>query len=149
MENKIDKLGTPDLELAGLQIWIHNRQFPNSGDYWDVNWINVTVHCGAQGSNVWVQGNFIHLSEISQFLSGVENINRDLKGKAELSCMEPHLYLKLEIKSLGHIEMEVDLTPDHLSQQHKFTFEIDQNYLPSIITSCKKILEQYPIKGKS
>ena len=148
MENKIDELGIPDLKLAGLQIWVHKRQFPDADDYWDANRINVTVHCEARGSNVWVQGNIIHLSEISQFLSGVGNIKGDLKGKAELACMEPQLYLKLEAKNLGHIEMEVDLTPDHLSQQHKFTFEIDQSYLPSVITECKKILEQYPIKGR-
>jgi hypothetical protein len=40
------KLGAPNLELEGLQIWVHGRQFPDSNDYWDGNWLRVTAHCG-------------------------------------------------------------------------------------------------------
>ena len=77
----IEKLGQPAINIAGLDIWIHGRQFPDEKDYWDANWLNVTVRCGAKGSSVLVNGNIIHLSEISQLLSGAEKLYKNLKGK--------------------------------------------------------------------
>jgi len=133
--------------LAGLQIWIHGRQFPDSVDYWDGNWINVTAHCGASGASVWVRGNIIHLPEIAHLITGVESLCKTLRGKAELPCIEPELSFTLEAENLGHIQMTVDITPN-LSQTHRFAFEIDQSYLPKLLSDCNAVLRQYPIKGK-
>src|SRR5882724_344446 len=36
-----EQLGTPDIKLSGLQIWVHGRQFPNATDYWDGNWLRI------------------------------------------------------------------------------------------------------------
>jgi len=143
-----ENLGNPDIKLAGLQIWIHGRQFPGAEDYWDGNWINVTVHCGANDASVWVNGNVIHLPEIEQLMTGAKTLYKELKGKAELPCMEPELSVVLEAKSLGQIEMVVNITPDNLLQSHRFTFEIDQSHLPKLIADCDTILKKYPIKGK-
>jgi hypothetical protein len=141
------KYGTPDLQISGLQIWIHHRQFPDLEDYWDGNWINVTAHCEANGSSVQINGNFIHLSEIAGLMTGVEQMYKEFGGKAELRCMEPELSFSLEAKDHGHIEMTVNITPDNLTQYHNFFFDIDQSFLPKLITDCKAVLEKYPIKG--
>ena len=148
MKENIENLGEPDIKLAGLRIWVHGRQFPDSGDYWDGNWITVTACCEARGAWVWVTGNFIHLGEIMILLDGSERLYRELEGKAELSCMEPELSLELEFKSQGKIDLSVEITPDNLSQSHSFIFEIDQSYLPGLISSCQKILQTFPIRGK-
>lgn len=148
MNSDDNKLGSPDIELAGLMIWIHDRQFPDTTDYWDANWLNVTVYCSKEGSNVKVNGNIIHLSELLQFLSGVKKLNKNLKGKAEMLCMEPYLSATLETGKHGHIDMAVNITPDHLHQKHTFRFEIDQSYLTKFISSCEATLEKYPIIGK-
>lgn len=148
MIDDLEKLGKPDLQLSGLQIWIHGRQFPDSVDYWDGNWINVTAHCGANGASVWVNGNIIHLSEIRHLMTGIETMYKELKGKAELPCIEPDLSFALESKGLGQIKMVAHITPDNLSQSHEFIFEIDQSYLLKLIADCKSILGKYPIKGK-
>ena len=31
--------GEPDLKIAGLSIWAISREFPQSDDYWDGNWL--------------------------------------------------------------------------------------------------------------
>jgi hypothetical protein len=54
----------------------------------------------------------------------------------------------LEVEKLGHINMKVDITPDSLLQKHTIVFEIDQSYLPKLISECKMVLEKYPIVGK-
>lgn len=148
MNNYNEKLGQPAIKMAGLNIWIHGRQFPDSKDYWDANWLNVTVRCEAKGSSVLVNGNIIHLPEISHFLLGVEKLYKNLKGKAEMACMEPELSIELETEKLGHLKMSVNITPDHLYQKHNFVFEIDQSFLPKLITECKTTLEKYPVVGK-
>ena len=137
----------PDIEIAGLRIWIHGRQFPNSQDYWDGNWLHVTVHCSAKGADVRCDGNIIHLSEVAHLLSGIETLYRDLQGKAELPCMEPELWIEIMAMSLGQMEMVVKITPDNLSQKHEYLFHIDQSHLPGLISDCQSILRKYPLRG--
>jgi hypothetical protein len=138
----------PDIRLAGLEIWVHGRQFPYTEDYWDGNWINITAHCGASGVNVWIDGNIIHLPEIAHLLAGAEALYKNIETMAELSCMEPQLSFVLESTGLDHINATVRITPDHLAQKHEFFFEIDYSYLPKLIRECKGVLERYPVKGK-
>jgi hypothetical protein len=117
-------------------------------DYWDGNWLQVTVHCGAPGASVWVTGPIVHVPEIAHFLRGVEVIHASLQGEATLPCMEPELAVTLTAEGRGHITMVVAMTPDHLSQAHRFTFTLDQSYLPPVIDNCRTILRQYPVKGQ-
>lgn len=81
-------------------------------------------------------------------MAGAKTLYKNLQGKAELPCIEPELSVTLEAKSLGQILMTVEITPDNLSQSHKFIFEVDQSFLPKLIATCDEILKKYPIKGK-
>ena len=141
------KLGAPDIELAGLQIWIHGRQFPADPDFWDGNWLNVTVHCGANGASVWTNGAILRLSELDDWLVALETLNETLSGEANLNTIESAFNVKLKAESLGQITMEVEISPDPLAQQHHFEFGIDQSYLGRVIESCRKALKNFPIVG--
>ena len=136
----------PHIQLAGLRIWVHGRQFPDAEDYDDANWLHATAQCDAQGASVTVSGSFIHLSEIASWNDQCEALERKLTGTANLECMEPELSVFLSAKSLGHIAMQVEITPDHMTQNHVFTFEIDQTYLTQLIQNCRRLLSQYPLK---
>jgi hypothetical protein len=148
IEKYAENLGAPDIKLEGLQIWIHSRQFPNEEDYWDGNWLNVTAHCGTHGADVWTSGPILHVPDITRWLAALEEMNKSLSGEANLVSLEPELCVELSVKELGQISMRVEITPDHMTQEHNFQFEIDQSYLPSLIESCRKVLAKYPIKGK-
>jgi hypothetical protein len=108
-------LGAPDLKLEGLQIWVQGRQFPDSHDYWDGNWLRVVAHCGGNGASVFATGSIIHLSELNRWLVETEELLKNLNGEAKLACMEPALSVTLKSGSLGHITMEVSITPDHMT----------------------------------
>lgn len=71
-----------------------------------------------------------------------------LQGEATLPCMEPEFALTLTAQGLGHMTMIVAITPDNLAQAHRFTFALDQTYVPPVIDSCRTLLQQYPIKGQ-
>ena len=94
------------------------------------------------------RGNILHLPDFKHLMITSEKLYESLKGKADLPCIEPELSMELEASNLGQIIMTVNITPDHMNQDHKFVFEIDQSYLPELISSCKRILDNYQIKGK-
>ncbi len=140
---ELDNLGQPDLQIAGLQIWIHGRQFPDANDYWDGNWVRATAYCIYPGSVVRTHGSIIHLGEIAGLLHGCEDLYNTLKGSAGLDCTEPNLNVQLAATTMGHIKIIISITPDHLAETHEYTDEIDQTYLPPVITACKQIIEKY------
>lgn len=67
-----DKLGKPDIKIAGLSIWVHGREREGDLDYWNGNWVRVTVQCKAQGAEVITSGSIIHLPEIAALLKGAK-----------------------------------------------------------------------------
>ena len=142
-----DDLGKPDILIEGLEIWIHGRERPNTVDYWDGDWLRATAHCGAKGSEVWVSGPILHLSEIKSWLENLEKINSTLSGRANLDCMEPELKVEMSAESLGQVLMRVEISPDQLRQFPSFEFETDQSYLPHLIKELKEVLGEYSIKG--
>jgi hypothetical protein len=146
-EKDCKHLGKAHIELMGLQIWVHGRQFPDSEDYWDGNWLKVTAHCGAEDASIWVSGSIIHLSEILHWQESTETLYDSLQGEAKLDCIEPELNVSIEAESLGHLKFNVQITPNHMEQMHSFYSEIDQSYLPKLVRDCKEVLKALPIRS--
>ena len=142
-------LGEPSLKVAGLQLWVQGRQFPESQDYHDGNWLRVTAHCGASGASVWVQGAILMVTDIARFGDACAAMHRSDSKSAALDPLEPELLVSLEVTDrIGHVRALVEITPDHLAQAHRFEFEVDQSYLPCIIRQCSAIVQEYPIRGR-
>ncbi len=142
-------LGEPDLRVAGFQLWVHGRQFPESEDYDDGNWLRVTAHCGASGASVWAQGAILTVMDIDGFGDASSAIHRGDSKSAVLDPLEPELKVSLEAADrFGHVRALVEITPDHLVQSHRFEFEVDQSYLPEIIRQCSEIVQEYSMRGK-
>lgn len=144
---ELEQLGEADLSICGLHMWIHGRQFPDSADYWDGNWLRVTAYCIYPHSAVRIQNNAcIRVDEVASLLAGSEQMHSTLSGKAELNCMEPYISVELLASTNGHIGVKLSVTPDHIKETHEYEDEIDQSYLPAIISSCQAILAKFPIR---
>ena len=142
-------LGEPDLKVAGFQLWVHGRQYPEANDYYDGNWLQVTAHCGASGASVWAHGAILMVTDIAGFGTGCAAMLDGQRRSADLAPFEPELKVSLEASDrVGHIRAQVEITPDHLLQAHRFEFEIDQSYLPGIIKQCSDIVQEYQIRGE-
>ena len=140
--------GEADLNVAGFQLWVHGRQFPESEDYYDGNWLRVTAHCGASGASVWAQGAILMVTDIAGFGDQCAAMLCGDSKSADLDPLEPELKVSLEAAGrLGHVRAQVEITPDHLAQAHRFEFEVDQSYLPGIIQQCLAIAQEFPIRG--
>lgn len=142
-----NELGEAHINLSGLKLWIHGYQYQNPDEYWDANWLNATAVCSANGASVRVHGAFIRTDEIAAWQSAVETLTVNFQGVAELQCIEPEISVTLKAMSLGALEMKVQITPDHLNQEHRFTFAIDQSYLTSLASQCARLLQSFPIRS--
>ena len=138
------------ISIGSLKIWISGRQFPEHQDYWDGNWLNVTALCEGNGSRVKVSGAIIHLGELKKWKEDLEEFQRKLVGSVELPTIEPTLCVKITARKsgTGHLDCEIDITGDHMSERHYFLFDIDQSYLPGLLTQLAVVLREHPIRGK-
>ena len=141
-------LGEPDLRIGPLVVWIHGRQFPSASDYWDGNWLRATAHCGSGGAEVTTSGSILHVPELLGWLNACESLNRDLTGEANLETIEPMLKVRLAGKSQGHLRLEVEITPDNVTQSHWFAVDLDQSYLSPLIAQLRRVLEAFPVRGE-
>ena len=141
-----EKLGEPALTLAGFQLWVHGRQSPDAVEPYDRDWLNVTAHCGEKGASVWVHGALLQSWHVDQFAAACARLRASLAGSAQLGAAEPELFARIEAADrLGHLEFVVEITPDHLAQEHTFRFnQLDQTHLINVIAQCEAILESYP-----
>ena len=145
----VEELGEPALQVSGFQLWVHGYQFPDLADYWDGNWLRVTAHCGGPGASVWTSGAILRNVELLGLAEGCNALREGQAQRAELAPLEPDLKLSIEPRDrTGHFSVVVEITPDHLTQQHSFEFEIDQTYLPGIARMCRAIVEAYPVRGE-
>jgi len=143
---ELENLGEPNLEISCLRVWVHGREFPDSQDFWDGNWLRVTARCTTKDTSVRAFGSLIHLREIGSLFHECSRLYEKLEGCASLDCMEPNLTVKLTAGRCGHVDIEINITPDHMSESHTFIDMFDQTYLPPIIAGCKAILEEYPVR---
>lgn len=144
---ELEELGDADLTICGLRIWIHGRQFPDSTDYWDGNWLRVTAYCIYPESAVRIRNDAcVRVDELAGLLAGCERMYSTLNGSAELNCMEPYISIAFTASSNGHIGVKLSVTPDHTKETHEYEDEIDQSYLPAIISSCRSIIARFPIR---
>lgn len=138
----------PDLSICGLSIWIERREFPEALVDWDGNWLVLKATMRAEGSSVSAEGAFLTSTDFHRFRNELARMSHDLAGAAELSGYEENLKVTLTAGKLGHIGGEIEITPDHLTQFHRFDIGFDQTQLAAIISSCDAILERFPVVGQ-
>jgi len=142
-------LGSPSLTVAGLQLWVHGRESPESQDLYDGNWLRVTGHCSASGASIWIQGSILMVTDIEQFGRECQDLYDGKSNRASLEPLEPELRITLEATDrAGHMRADVEITPDHLAQMHRIRFDIDQSYLPDIIDQCAAIVTAHEVRGR-
>lgn len=145
MEHYSQHLGEPDLQIGDLQLWVHGPEVVDPQPYED--WLRVTAHCGGLGTSVWVSGEIIRLHDLREWLGQTEALYRNLAGFARLDPLEPNLSVALSVDHTGAVAASVEITPDHMNQQHRFSFSLDQSYLPAFLAQGRKLLRRITVKA--
>ncbi|MEO6396502.1 MAG: hypothetical protein ABIO40_11405 [Devosia sp.] len=133
----------PPFRLAGLSLWVRGYQFPDAKDD---NWLRIRAVLATSSSHAAAEGNFLQTLDLQLFAAELENLYRDLNGTATLMSTEPNLHAELTGDGLGHIRMRVSLTPDHMTETHSVTFNLDQTMLNDAIRQLRGIDANFPVR---
>lgn len=138
-------MSQPDLQFSGLSVWVRKREFPDATDYWDSNWLVVRIIMQSAQASVATEGAILMTTDFVAFRNQLVAMNEAVAGEAFLSGLEPNIKVTLSADTLGHISGQIEITPDHLTEFHRFEIGMDQTYLPALIASCDAILERFPV----
>jgi len=146
-ERHLESFGDPIIKIGSLSLWVHGYEFPQATDGWDGNWLRITARCAANGASVLVTGSILDTVSFARFRREVNIIREKMEGAATLRSHEPNLRVTLKPKGThGHIDVEIEITPDHTQQRHRFFEVIDQSYLPAMHKACDAVLHQFPVR---
>ncbi len=139
--------GSPDMRLGSLSIWVRGREFSDSRDYRDANWLSVLMQVDAAYAVVQAEGPILHAGELSDLIDGCKRLYRQMTGEFVFDAIEPNFRVKLGIDVRGQLGVSLDLSADPLAQSHHFEFALDQSYLPAFIAGGENVLLKFPISG--
>lgn len=141
------KEAVPTLQVGILKVWVDGRQFPESQDGWDDNWLNIRAVCEDKGATVAIADPCLDTVSFWNFREGLERVYKTLTGQAVLEALEPTLKACVVARGrTGRMTLEVEISPELAYQRHSFKQEIDQSYLPAVISACDDLLRQYPVR---
>ncbi|MFC5848256.1 hypothetical protein [Deinococcus petrolearius] len=93
-------------------------------------------------------GAFVMTAELARFRDELRKVYEQLDGEAGLWTIEPELKVRLTARPNGGLEVEISLTPNQLTQEHRFFVALDQSYLPPVINQINDILNRFPVRGE-
>ncbi|VVT12288.1 WapI family immunity protein [Erythrobacter sp. EC-HK427] len=138
----------PDFVLDGLSIWIEGREFPDSDDFWDGNWLRVRALMLTHGARVECTGPFLRNNDLLKFRNSLSEAHAKTAGTCVLESLEYNLRIELAVNPLnGQVSGMIAITPDIVLQKHEFDISLDQSHFPNLIASFDAILERFPIIG--
>jgi hypothetical protein len=148
MDKKRLRLGEPDMSLFGLELWIHGREF-NNGEYWDENWLVVTLHYSSANSGVWLRNEpAVFITDLIGLNGWLRNIQVGGDFDPEFDFIEPHISFHADLFSDNKIELTTNITPDQVLESHRFTRILDVTELTAGIDALEKTLGKYPLIGR-
>ena len=138
----------PSLILGGLCVWVLDKASPESVEWYDGTWLEVRAQCAAPGATVTASGPLLTVEDLGRMLAGMEAMQARRASSVEMSPLEPNLVVGLTGNSKGRLRIDVRITPDPMTQEHRFFFDADLAYLANPIAQCRDILRRFPAAGR-
>lgn len=136
-------------EKTKVEIDVLAREYPNSSDYWDGNWVISNVKVEIPGYYVDFNAS-LRTDEIRDFVNDLKSMNRNLTGKAILKNLESIIHFEGEMDKLGHIDWSGETCyPAGSGAVLTFEFVSNQSYLEDLIKELEDITYVYPVIGES
>jgi hypothetical protein len=135
------------LNIAQLKIEVHGYEFPDGADYFDANWLVVTVSYVSNTASIKFHDPCIMASDLLSFRDEIIEMYSGDAETAELASHEPNLNVQLRKNDLlGAIKASLELRPDAGEDVHILTMQLDQSYLPGMQREIDEILRRYPMR---
>jgi hypothetical protein len=127
-----------------VQVQVHGYERPPVGEYYDDNWVRVSVFVAVGAFSGQFDAAFL-TSDFVAFRDELLSLHASLQGKAVFSTMEDQLSLALTGNGLGGIEVKgVAIDAPGVGNQLEFELALDQSYLPAVLGDLDEILAEFP-----
>lgn len=138
-------IGSEDSEHVAIAVT--RREFPESTDYWDGNWVYATVRIRVGAFRGEYEA-LLRTDEIARLRSGLAELHTELKGAASFESMEEWLRMTVDGDGRGHFVAKCEAR-DQAGTGNMLRFELrfDQTELPPILASLDAALAAFPVKG--
>jgi hypothetical protein len=138
-------IGTSKAE--SVRVTVNNYERAITGEYYDDNWVAAEVSISVGAFSGHFSAAFL-TPDFVQFRSTLQSLCETLKGEAVFSTLEEQLSIKLTVDDIGHLEVQ-GVAIDHpgMGNELKFTFDLDQTYLPKIMSDLDEIITLFPIRS--
>jgi hypothetical protein len=138
-----------DLRIGGLLVRVHGRERPASTGSCDGDWLDASAQLAGPGCEVHAAGTFLRSDDLERFLAQCRRIAATLSGEARLAPLEPNLAVTMRCSPLGHLAVEIELSPDPTAQSHRLRQQLDQTHLPPLMRQVEAILARFPARGRA
>ncbi|MFJ7667073.1 hypothetical protein ACIQXI_08185 [Lysinibacillus sp. NPDC097195] len=130
-----------------VEIEVLTRSYPESTDYWDVNWVVSTINVNIPGYVVKFNAD-IRTDELQDFLDELNSIKSNLRGKAILKNLDNYINIECVINDKGHLFWTVRTCyPAGYGAVLHVDFKSDQSYLQKLTKELRDILTVFPVIG--
>ncbi len=133
-------------EKDRVEVQIHGYEREPTGEYFDDNWVNVSVHLSVGSFSGHYTATFL-TSDFVSFHDNLLILHQSLKAIARFSTLEEQLSLELTGDGCGHITLK-GLAIDAPGTGNRLNFELalDQSYLPLALRELHDIVSRFPVR---
>ena len=125
--------GAPDIEIKGLRVWIGGYE-----DRFSSNSLKMYAECSSwSGAHACVSGPILTPFDIQRWVGSCERLAETAAGEASFEATG--LEVRLTGSADGTVAVRVRMSP-YSGEEHLFTFEIDQTYLPTLASRGRELL---------
>lgn len=134
-------------EVTKVKIDVLGREYPDCSDYWDGNWVISNVKIDIPGYHADFSAS-LRTDDISDFLSELRRMNRQLSGKAALKNIDNFVHFEGKMDKAGQIVWSGETCyPAGSGAILTFEFISDQSYLTDLIRELEDLMHVYPVIG--
>jgi hypothetical protein len=137
-------IGSP---TRGLTIAVQRRSHAGCTDYWDGNWLSTNISVFIGGFRGRVDAD-LRAEELVAFRDQLRAVYESLSGRAEFHTMEGWLGLQVLADKTGHLRVTGDLLDEPgIGNRLSFSLDLDQTYLPNVLSALDEITRAFPVIG--
>jgi hypothetical protein len=128
------------------------REFPDVSEYWDGNWIMITVSLLMPGLSVEITDPCIRADELEAFLLELRSFSLGYSTGVESSFREPVLFIGLSVPEQGEQDIvcrvEINVFADDGVATVALEMDLTHDALDLFIRGIEDILREYPVVAR-
>lgn len=128
-----------------LEINVLRRKYPDTNNYWDINWLDVSVRISASDFKADYCTN-LRTDELKSWYDALVSLKNSTGNEAELSSMEGGLCLHCVIRRTGRFDCK-GTAKNFFGDKLEFSLSADNQVLYDVLSQLERLLKDYPVLG--